>query len=187
MEPIAVLGLVANIVQLVDAAGKAFNICREIYILGETIADSRMASTSKHLLHAYDDLTAKALQDELGSLRKSPGGGLRSTIEKVWLKKKKAKTIEKLKLALDKYKKTLDSKILIDVRQALGELGVKQEAHGQNFKQQLSRLSSGINDCQLAFADQLRSELDKHIIASKAQYKTTREHVTAAIQDLTLL
>ncbi len=56
MEPIAVLGFVANIVQLVDAAGKAFTICREIYTLGETVEDARMASTSKHLLDAYDEL-----------------------------------------------------------------------------------------------------------------------------------
>lgn len=246
MEPIAVLGLVANIVQLVDAAGKAYTICHEIYTLGETVEDSRTAFTSKQLLDAYDDLvrtlsryliflwllgassnlkdaltlhgsiqnksfnqshssavspgsgndlillatqcsqTAKALQDELDSLRKSPGGGLRSTIQKARLKNKKAKTIGKLKLALDEYEKTLDSKVLIDVRQALGELGVKQEAQGQNFEQQLSRLSSGMNACQLAFADQLRSEIDKHVIASEAQHVTTREHVTAAIQDLSL-
>lgn len=50
------LGFVANIVQLVDAAGKAFTICREIYTLGETVEDARMASTSKHLLDAYDEL-----------------------------------------------------------------------------------------------------------------------------------
>lgn len=56
MEPIAVLGLVANIVQLVDAAGKAFTICSEIYTLGETIEDSRMTFTSKQLLDACNDL-----------------------------------------------------------------------------------------------------------------------------------
>ena len=50
------LGLVANIVQLVDAAGKAFTICREIYISGETIEDKRMAFTSKQLLDACNDL-----------------------------------------------------------------------------------------------------------------------------------
>ncbi|KAI4263815.1 MAG: hypothetical protein L6R42_001051 [Xanthoria sp. 1 TBL-2021] len=188
MEPIAVLSLVANIVQLVDAAGKAFTICREIYTMGRTIEDSRMASTSEHLLHAYDHLTAEALQDELDSLRKSPGGGLRSTIQKARLKIIKAKTIDKLKLTLDEYQKTLDSTILIDVRQALDALGMKQEGQSKNLEQQLSQVSSDLKSCRSGFAIRLRSEIDKHITASEAQHVVTREkinaHVTRTMQDL---
>lgn len=56
MEPIAVLSFVANIVQLVDAAGNAFTICREIYVLGETIDDSRTTFISRQLLNANSDL-----------------------------------------------------------------------------------------------------------------------------------
>lgn len=240
------LGFVANIVQLVDAAAKAFTICREIYTLGETVEDARMASTSKHLLDAYDELvrspsryiilfqllgtfaslkdaltlresnqkmstnagnsssgtagsgnhlillatqcsqTARVLKGELDSIRKAPGGGLCGTIKTAWLKKRKTKKIDKLKLALDEYQKTLDSRVLIDARQALSDLSVEQEVQGKNFEQQLSRMSSGIKACQSAFADQLRLEIDKYNLASEAQHETTREHVTAAIYDLTL-
>ena len=246
MEPLAVLGLVANIVQLVDAGGKAFTICREIYTLGATVEDARMASTSKHLLDAYDEMvrsppryiilfrllgaflklkdtltlrgsaqnktlvqssnssspagnssylvtlatqcsdTARELNGELVSLRKAPGGGLRDTIRTTWLKKKKSKSIDRLKLVLDEYQKTLDSKVLIDVRQALDVLGTEQEGRSTNLKQQLSQVSSDLKSCQLAFAGQLGSEIDKHIIASEAQHVTTRNHVTAAIHDLSL-
>ena len=246
MEPLAVLGLVANIVQLVDAGGKAFTICREIYTLGATVEDARMASTSKHLLDAYDEMvrsppryiilfrllgaflklkdtltlrgsaqnktlvqssnssspagnssylvtlatqcsdTARELNGELVSLRKAPGGGLRDTIRTAWHKKKKSKSIDRLKLALDQYQKTLDSKVLIDVRQALDALGTKQEGRSTNLKQQLSQVSSDLKSCQLAFAGQLGSEIDKYVIASEAQHVTTRNHVTAAIQDLSL-
>ncbi|KAI4220349.1 MAG: hypothetical protein L6R36_007688 [Xanthoria steineri] len=215
MEPIAMLGFVANIVQLVDAAGKAFSICREIYTLGETVEDARMASTSKHLLDAYDELkmstnasnsssgtagtgdhlillatqcsqTARVLKGELDSIRKAPGGGLCGTIKTAWLKKRKTKKIDKLKLALDEYQKTLDSRVLIDARQALSDLSVEQEVQGKNFEVQLSRMSSGIKACQSAFADQLRLEIDKYNLASNAQHETTREHVKAAIHDLTL-
>ncbi len=56
MDPISVLGLVANLVQLVDAAGNAFIICREIYSLGSSIQDTRMAFTSKQLHEAYAEL-----------------------------------------------------------------------------------------------------------------------------------
>lgn len=62
MEPLAVLGLVANITQLVDAAIKAFTVCREVYTLGRTIEDSRMAFTSQQLLDAYDDLVSTPSQ-----------------------------------------------------------------------------------------------------------------------------
>ncbi|KAL8671384.1 MAG: hypothetical protein Q9168_004116 [Polycauliona sp. 1 TL-2023] len=75
MEALAVLGIVANIVQLVDAAGKAFSVCHEIYALGSTIEDIRMSLTSKQLLDAYDEL----LQDHLlnASKPQDPAGLLR--------------------------------------------------------------------------------------------------------------
>lgn len=130
--------------------------------------------------------TARELNGKLDSLRKAPGGGLRSTIKTAWLKKKKSKSIDKLKLALDQYQKTLDSKVLIDVRQALDALGTKQEGRSTNLEQQLSQVSSDLKSCQLDFASRLGSEIDKHIIASEAQHVTTRNHVTAAIQDLSL-
>ncbi|KAI4189737.1 MAG: hypothetical protein LQ348_003758 [Seirophora lacunosa] len=190
MEPLAVLGLVANITQLVDAAIKAFTVCREVYTLGRTIEDSRMAFTSQQLLDAYDDLTAQTLKSELDSLQKPPGSGLRGTLKKAWLKQEKAKTIDKLKRDLDEYERILDSKILIDVRQTLGALDTKEEAQGKSLEQQLSRLSSDMNACQLTFADRLRSEFDKHIKASEAQHEVTRDHVkthvTTAMQNLTL-
>lgn len=50
------LGIVANIVQLVDAAAKTYSVCLEIYTLGSTIEDSRIEFTSKQLLDAYDGL-----------------------------------------------------------------------------------------------------------------------------------
>lgn len=53
MEGMIALGLVANIVQLVDAAAKAFNVCHEIYSLGASIDDPRMAITSTELSQSY--------------------------------------------------------------------------------------------------------------------------------------
>ncbi|KAL8849090.1 MAG: hypothetical protein Q9221_005934 [Calogaya cf. arnoldii] len=219
MEAIAVLGLVANIVQLVDAAGKAFTICREIYISGETIEDKRMAFTSKQLLDACNDLnksfnpnnspatptrsgnnlnllatkcsqTAQDLQAELDSLRTSPGSGVRSTLQKAWLKKIKSKKIDKIKLALDELEKTLNSVVLIDVRQALDALNTKQEGQSKILEQQLTRVSSNLQSCQSNLATSLRSDIDKHNQASEAQHMLTREnvntHTTRAMQDLSL-
>ncbi|KAL8858122.1 MAG: hypothetical protein Q9178_005299 [Gyalolechia marmorata] len=210
MEPIAVLGIVANVVQLVDAAGKAFTICREIYILGETIEDSRVAFTSKQLQQSCDELkkslnqgnssaqatsrnndlnlaatkyfqTAQDLQAELHSLRTAPGSGLRVTIKATWFKKKKAKKIGKLKLALNEYEKTLDSTLLVDVRQTLDTLGTKQESQSKTIVQQLSNVSADLQSCQSNLANRFRSEIDRHIAASEAQHVVTREHVNAHV------
>ena len=143
MDPISVLGLVSNIVQLIDAAASAFTVCCEIYKLGASIEDSRMSYTTNQLHQSYSALsdslkqtgpqvlrsgvdltnlslqcceTATVLHSELESLRKTPGGGFRDTISKALLKKRKAKEIEKIKNTLDEYQKVLDSKVLIEIR-----------------------------------------------------------------------
>lgn len=56
MEALAAVGLVANIVQLVDTAGKAFAVCREIYTLGRSMEDTTLAFTSEQLQEAYGEL-----------------------------------------------------------------------------------------------------------------------------------
>lgn len=56
MEALAAVGLVANIAQLVDTAGKAFTVCREIYSLGRSIEDTTLAFTSEQLHEAYGEL-----------------------------------------------------------------------------------------------------------------------------------
>lgn len=56
MEPLSVLGLVANIVQLIDAAAKAYTVCCEIHASGSSKEDSRTAFTSEQFREAYDEL-----------------------------------------------------------------------------------------------------------------------------------
>ena len=145
MDGLSVLGLVANVVQLVDAATSAFGICREIYTHGTAIEDSRLADTTNRLHERYDALeqslntfgntstssrsgidlkhlgskcceTAKSLTSELESLRKAPGTGFHETLSKFVTKKRKATKIEKLKSRLDEYQKALDSVVLLDLR-----------------------------------------------------------------------
>ena len=146
LDPLSALGLVANIVQLVDASAKAFAVCHEIYTLGASVEDSRMTYTTDQLEQCYSALdnsfkniavtashgvrsnvdfrdlatqcceTARALRTELQSLRKTPGGGLCETFSKFYLRRKKSNSIEKLNGRLAEYQKVLDSKILIDLR-----------------------------------------------------------------------
>ena len=146
MEALATLSLVCNILQLVDAAGKAYNVCHEIHTLGASIEDQRMSYTCEQLQEAYTALnaslkpitstgspvlpsqvdlsglgsrcceTARALHEELLTLRKKPDGGLRESVKVFVKKKRKAKSIEQIKTRLDEYQKVLDTKLLIDLR-----------------------------------------------------------------------
>lgn len=56
MDPLSALGLVANIIQVVDAATDAFQVCHQIYTLGTSIEDSRMSFTSNQLHESYTAL-----------------------------------------------------------------------------------------------------------------------------------
>ena len=53
MDPLSVLGLVANIIQVVDAGANAYRICHEIYTRGASIEDSRMSYTNEQLSQSY--------------------------------------------------------------------------------------------------------------------------------------
>ena len=126
------------------------------------------------------------MQEELDALRKPPGSGVRATVKKAWLKKQKQKAIGKLKFALDEYEKALDSKTLIDIRETLRILDAKQEGQSKQLGQQLSQLSSDLKACQLGFAGQLSSEIDRYVTASEAQHEVTRDHVKTHITEFNL-
>ena len=145
MESLAVLGLVSNIVQLVDAAANAYEICREVYQHGAAIEDARVSYTTTQLHESHSVLmnsisggsnihsqplgsgvdlgdlsrqcceTAEELQKELESLRTSSTSGFRKAIV-LTRKVLKTKKIKRLNFRLDEYKKVLDTKILIDIR-----------------------------------------------------------------------
>ncbi|KAL8925723.1 MAG: hypothetical protein Q9172_002114 [Xanthocarpia lactea] len=213
MDPLSALGLVANIIQVINAATDAFQVCHQIYTLGTSIEDSRMSFTSKQLHESYTVLedsltqtvssshkfqtgvdlkdlaskccgTTKTLQAELASLIKSPTGGIRESVSKTLLKKRKARKLDKIRQSLDQYQKTLDSRLIIEITDRLGT------TKGQivDLKHDLARLSAMLNTCHIPIADRLRSEIAKAITADKEQHAVTRQHtethITAAMQSL---
>ena len=235
LDPLSALGLIANIVQLVDASAKALAVCHEIYTLGASVEDSQMTYTTGQLEQCYSALddslkstavtgshgvrsnvvfrdlatqcceTARALQTELQSLRKTPGGGLRETVSKFNLKRKKGKSIEKLKGRLDEYQKVVDSKILIDLRyirnshltskliitrsrQSLGVLRTQSECQDTEIEQKLLHISARLESCHIPVSQQLRADIDKVLKANEEQHVLTRQHteahLTAAVLDL---
>ncbi|KAL8860799.1 MAG: hypothetical protein Q9178_002829 [Gyalolechia marmorata] len=213
MDPLSALGLVANIIQVVDAATDAFQVCHQIYTLGASIEDSRMSFTSKQLHESYTMLehsltqtassshkfqtgvdlkdlaseccgTTKTLQTELASLIKSPTGGILESVSKTLLKKRKARKLDKIKQSLDQYQKTLDSRLIIEITHRLGTT----EGQIVDLKRDLARLSAMLNACHIPIANQLRSEIEKAITTNVEQHILTRQHaetqITAAMQRL---
>ncbi|KAL8956775.1 MAG: hypothetical protein Q9183_006222, partial [Haloplaca sp. 2 TL-2023] len=172
MDPLSALGLVANIIQVVDAGANAYRICHEIYERGAAIEDSRMLYTTEQLFQSYvvlkgpltggtssghcvtqsgvdlKDLaskccdTAKILETELTSLMKSPGGGKLAAVSKGLLRMRKAKKLEKLNNALNEYQKTLDSKLIIQIMSSLGDINVQQQGQTHIVQQHLTQLSA---------------------------------------------
>ena len=111
MDPLTTLGVIANMVQLLDAGANAISLCHQIYKAGVSVDDSQMITTSEQLHKCYLDLndsisknnasgprvfkgstlshfvtqcceTAKELSTELNSLRRPPGRGLHKTFIK---------------------------------------------------------------------------------------------------------
>jgi hypothetical protein len=144
MDPLTVLGLVSNIVQLVDASSRAATACYQIYKDGASLEDLRIAEIADHLQQCYEQLdsslktatppahlqsginlqalsakcvqSAQTLSAELVALRKSPGGGRIEAVSKFLRTKRKAKSIKELRRGLDEYQKTLRILIQVDMR-----------------------------------------------------------------------
>ena len=58
MDPLTVVSLVSNIIQLVDAATSAATKCHEIYRLGAPKDDLHLASITEHLSQCYSSLSS---------------------------------------------------------------------------------------------------------------------------------
>ena len=63
MDPLSALSLASSVVQLVDASCNAFKLCHEIYKLGASVEDSRMAYTSDQLYQSYTALNKSIIHD----------------------------------------------------------------------------------------------------------------------------
>ena len=57
MDPLTIVSLVSNIIQLVDAATSAATKCYEIYKLGAPKDDLHLASVTEHLSQCYTTLS----------------------------------------------------------------------------------------------------------------------------------
>lgn len=211
MEPLTILGLVSNIVQLVDAGAKAAKVCQQIYKHGASIEDLRLADTSEQLHRCYSTLnsslqsnqtpltsqgavdlkqlseqcceSARSLHEELEALQKTQGGGYREALSKLIRRKRKASEIERHKARLDEYQKTLDTKVLVDIRQTLNGLSSEQCNRDIMLESKLGTLSASLASCNVSAATVLKAEIERAIEANKHEHEVTRNLMNLQIGD----
>ncbi len=147
MEAIASLSLACNVIQVIDFAIKATEICNEFYRHGTTVTVEALNETSGHLSQASTELerclsaayvrgpptssdaelaslsekvrdAADGLQKELESLQVAPGSGRRAALGKTIKLKWRSSRVEEFKKRLDDHVKVLDTRILVNLRYA---------------------------------------------------------------------
>lgn len=209
MEPLTVIGVVSNIVQLVDATTRAAEACHQIWKLGASVEDLQIAYTSDKLGQCCNvldeslaassslprsksgidlkELSAKCrqcaqdLNNELKGLQKSSGGGRRETLAKYLQTKRKAKELETYKKRLDEYRKTLDTLVLIDIRNTINALPSHPEVQNAEINQELSKLAEDLAICNLSAAANLKTEIDRVIRANKHELEATSNRIQSHI------
>ncbi|KAL9001673.1 MAG: hypothetical protein Q9188_005356 [Gyalolechia gomerana] len=187
MEGLVAVGLAANIVQLVDAAAKAFNVCHEFYSLGASIDDSRMAITSKELSKSYADMVSESKPDNnkvcgveirpwvdkhlhspaillVGDLRCMVAGHFADAaflLKKDSLNRNASTSHTILRSGVDLTE--------LSLRESLGNWRVEQHGETTRLEQQLSQMSASLMTCHLPISNQLKSEIERAITANKEQ------------------
>lgn len=129
--------------------------------------------------------SAGILYKELRALEKSPGEGRGKAVAKFIARKRKAGEIQKLKERLKENQKTLDTKILIDVRQLMIATFARQDYHHSNFDQELSNLGAKLASCHISAADNLKMTIDEVVEANKREHGSSRRHFDITVQALT--
>jgi len=156
MDGVTALGLVCNVIQLIEVAWNAVKACDQFYKHGTTVEIQEMRCTSQQLGQCTSSLhdslgkvpqkalllesdveltelskrcrdTAETLEKELKSLESAPRSGRRAAIVKTVKASWKMSRIEDVKRRLDEYTKVLDTKILVHLRYAVMLVQYKQQ------------------------------------------------------------
>lgn len=136
MEPLSVFSLVCGVIQIVDFSTKVVQKCRELYRDGALPENEEIETMASHLtdlrtnlklpsLRKCDELvdlaakcsdTAQELIVEVQNLKINGTHTIRQAISKTIKTMRKKSAIDEIQRRLEKYRKLLDSRILVDLR-----------------------------------------------------------------------
>ena len=129
--------------------------------------------------------SAEILNKELLALQKIPGQGRLRAATNLFTRKRKAGEIQSLKKRLEENQRTLDTKVLIDVRQMIVALTTQQDDRYTNVDRELTALATKLDSCHISAGDHLKTMISSVIESNKHEHQATRMHFGSTMQALT--
>lgn len=129
--------------------------------------------------------SAEILKKELLALQKIPGQGRLRAAANLLARKLKANEIQSLKKRLEENQRTLDTKVLIDVRQMIVALTTQQDDRYTSVDLELTALATKLDSCHISTGDHLKTIIRSVIDSSKHEHQATRLHFGSTVQALT--
>ena len=90
-----------------------------------------------------------------------------------------------MKRRLKEYQDTLDTRVIVDIRQTINRMCSQQDSQYSDLDQQLSSMAANLASCQISTADILRTAIDSVVEANGQEHKRTRTHFETTVQGLT--
>ena len=129
--------------------------------------------------------SAEILNKELLALQRIPGQGRLRTAANLLKRKLKAGEIQSLKKRLEENQRTLDTKVLIDVRQMIVALTTQQDDRYTSVDRELTALVTKLDSCHISAGDHLKTMISSVIESNKHEHQATRLHIGSTVQALT--
>ena len=129
--------------------------------------------------------SAEILNKELLALQRIPGQGRLKAVANLFTRKIKAGEIQGLKRRLEENQRTLDTKVLIDVRQMIVALTEQNDDRYTSVYQELTSLAAKLDSCHISAGDHLKTIISNVIESNKHEHQATRMHFGDTVQALT--
>ena len=129
--------------------------------------------------------SAETLNKELLALQKNPGQGRLKAVANLVTRKIKAGEIQNLKRRLEENQRTLDTKVLIDVRQIIVALTEQNDDRYTGVYQELTSLAAKLDSCHISAGDNLKKMISSVVESNKHEHQATRMHFGDTVQALT--
>ena len=129
--------------------------------------------------------SAKILNKELLALQKTAGQGRLRAVASLLTRKLKDGEIQSLKRRLEENQRTLDTKVLIDVRQMMVHLTERQDDQYASVYQELTALAAKLDCCHISAGDKLKTMIKDVVESNKHEHQATRMHLSSTMQALT--
>ena len=119
------------------------------------------------------------------ALQKIPGQGRLKAVANLFTRKIKAGEIQGLKRKLEENQRTLDTKVLIDVRQIIVALTEQHDDRYTSVYRELTSLAAKLDSCHISAGDHLKTMISSVVESNKHEHQATRLHFGNTVQALT--